>query len=74
MISSDEINLQSGLSIDFVHNRIFREPWSRSRRVSRLFIHEKFSLSSMKNDIALLKLDVYSFHLQTHLDFNCFLV
>lgn len=38
-------------------DRINPEPWAVSRGVSKIVIHPSFSISDLRNDIALMKLD-----------------
>jgi hypothetical protein len=47
------------LSVDIgVHNRRFKEPWVVIRQVSKVIVHESFSINTLNNDIALVKLEV----------------
>ena len=47
------------LSVDIgVHNRRFKEPWVVTRQVAKVIVHESFSINTLNNDIALVKLEV----------------
>ena len=43
-----------------LHDRSKPDAWSITRNVERIIIHEKFDPEDLRNDIALLKLDVSS--------------
>lgn len=40
-----------------VHDRFSLEPWATTRKVSKIFVHENYDSSRIKNDVALMKLE-----------------
>ncbi|CAF0860061.1 unnamed protein product [Brachionus calyciflorus] len=49
--------INSGFRVDVgVHNRSNKEPWTQTRSFSKLYVHEKFSMTNLQYDIALIKL------------------
>jgi hypothetical protein len=41
-----------------VHNTQIKEPWTITRKASKIIVHQSFSLETLYNDIAMVKLDV----------------
>lgn len=51
--------INPSLKVDIgVHDRNNKEEWVQTRNVSKLYIHQSFSMQNLKYDIALLKLSV----------------
>lgn len=51
--------INPSLKVDIgVHDRNSKEEWVQTRNVSKLYIHQSFSMQNLKYDIALLKLSV----------------
>ena len=49
------------LAIDLgLHNTQFKDPWTVSRKAAKVIIHPQFNINTMSNDIAMVKLAVWT--------------